>query len=135
MKHHCHNCRQISCADCCNNYIILEDLDYFFTMKVCGSCYESRQSSIDMQLMFLRTSSEVSRFLPSTQEPAKKRSELAFELLNALKFATVAIVKSNITQTCELFKGRALISLHLSLTTSMYNSISKVPLRIEKVFL
>lgn len=96
MKHHCRNCGQISCADCCNNHIVLEDLGYFSPVRVCGSCYESRQSCTGRQLTFSRTSSEVIR--PSLlTEDSKNGSELAFELLNALKSANVTDVETNIT--------------------------------------
>lgn len=103
MKHHCRNCGQISCADCCNNHIVLEDLGYFSPVRVCGSCYESRQSCTGRQLTFSRTSSEVIR--PSLlTEDSKNGSELAFELLNALKSANVTDVETNITWS-GLFKG------------------------------
>ncbi|KAG0572031.1 hypothetical protein KC19_VG063500 [Ceratodon purpureus] len=92
-KHHCRNCGQISCADCCNNLIVLEDLGYFSPVRVCGGCYESRQSLTGRQLTFSRTSSEVCRSTPPT-EHARNGSELASELLNALKSASATTAES-----------------------------------------
>lgn len=94
MKHHCRNCGQISCADCCNNHIVLEDLGYFSPVRVCGSCFESRQTVTGRQLTFSRTSSEVCRSVPPTEDPAKNGGETAFDLLNALKSASVADAES-----------------------------------------